>query len=200
VVSRVERDRQPGLLQARRGSLVGAHRRAQEPDPLACRGDLRHHAEELQALLAARGRRFSIGALWRFFACHNITWKKDRSCKRARPPGHSEATGSLVRQPARPRPREARLHRRDLGDEEHCAQERPRPEGREVTRQRSAWSCMDTRSTQEKTLCRRARDRVLPCVRPLMRPFTCRGPVWEFADQVHITGARSKRYPCARFS
>lgn len=22
-------------------------------------------------------------------------------------------------------------------------------------------------------------DRVLTCVRPLMRPFTCRGPVWE---------------------
>lgn len=76
MVSKVERDRQPGLLQARRGSLVGAHRRAQEPDPLACRGDLRHHAEELQALLAARGHRFSIGALWRFFARHNIHLEK----------------------------------------------------------------------------------------------------------------------------
>ena len=30
--------------------------------------------------------------------------------------------------------------------------------------------------------------------------ITGRGPVWEFGDQVHITGTRSKRYPCAWFS
>ncbi len=45
-----------------------------------------------------------------------------------------------------------------------------------------------------------ARDRVLPCVRPLMRHGHGRGPVWEFGDQVHITGTRSKRSPCAWFS
>ena len=45
-----------------------------------------------------------------------------------------------------------------------------------------------------------ARDRVLPCVRPLMRRLTGRGPVWEFVDQVHITEARSKRSPFAWFS
>src|SRR5882757_3032489 len=27
----------------------------------------------------------------------------------------------------------------------------------------------------------------------------CRGPVWEFEDRIHITGACSKRYPCAWF-
>lgn len=27
-----------------------------------------------------------------------------------------------------------------------------------------------------------------------------RGPVWEFEDQVHITGTRSKRSPCVWFS
>ena len=27
-----------------------------------------------------------------------------------------------------------------------------------------------------------------------------RGPVWEFEDQVHINGTRSKRSPCAWFS
>jgi transposase len=32
--------------------------------------------KELQAQLAARGHCFSIGALWRFFDRHNITWKK----------------------------------------------------------------------------------------------------------------------------
>ena len=45
-----------------------------------------------------------------------------------------------------------------------------------------------------------ARDRVLPCVRPLLRRLTGRGPVWEFVDQVHITEARSKRSPFAWFS
>jgi IS30 family transposase len=45
-----------------------------------------------------------------------------------------------------------------------------------------------------------ALDRVLPCVRPLLRRLTGRGPVWEFVDQVHIIGARSKRCPLTWFS
>ena len=32
--------------------------------------------KELSAQLAERGHSFSIGALWRFFVRHNITWKK----------------------------------------------------------------------------------------------------------------------------
>jgi transposase len=32
--------------------------------------------KELQAQLAAHGRHFSIGSLWRFFDRHAITWKK----------------------------------------------------------------------------------------------------------------------------
>jgi transposase len=32
--------------------------------------------KELQTQLAEHGRRFSIGSLWRFFARHDITWKK----------------------------------------------------------------------------------------------------------------------------
>jgi transposase len=32
--------------------------------------------KELQAQLAERGHRFSMGSLWRFFDRHNITWKK----------------------------------------------------------------------------------------------------------------------------
>jgi transposase len=31
---------------------------------------------ELQAKLAARGHRFGIGTLWRFFERHDMTWKK----------------------------------------------------------------------------------------------------------------------------
>src|SRR6516162_10249919 len=38
-----------------------------------------------------------------------------------------------------------------------------------------------------------ARSQVLTSVRPLLRPFICRGPVWEFADRVQITVARSRR-------
>jgi hypothetical protein len=39
----------------------------------------------------------SIATLWRFFARHGITRKKDR----AGSPGHPEATRGLVRWPAR---------------------------------------------------------------------------------------------------
>jgi transposase len=42
--------------------------------------------KELSAQLAERGHSFSIGALWRFFARHNITWKK-------RPPMRASKTG-----------------------------------------------------------------------------------------------------------
>jgi hypothetical protein len=39
------------------------------------------------------------------------------------------------------------------------------------------------------------RDRVLPCLRPLMRRSMCRGPVWECESRNRITTARSKRFP-----
>lgn len=42
--------------------------------------------KELQARLAERGHRFSIGALWRFFDRHDITWKK-------RPPMRANKSG-----------------------------------------------------------------------------------------------------------
>jgi transposase len=44
--------------------------------------------KELQAQLADRGHRFSIGALWRFFARHEITWKK-------RPPMQASRTARI---------------------------------------------------------------------------------------------------------
>ena len=84
---------------------------------------------EFQAQLAARRHRFSIGALWRFIARHNITWKKNRPCERARPPGHHEASPGVVRQSTRPRSREARLHRRDLSEHEHGPQVTDAPRG-----------------------------------------------------------------------
>lgn len=39
---------------------------------------------ELQTELASHGHRFSIGALWRFFARHGITWKKRPRTPRSR--------------------------------------------------------------------------------------------------------------------
>jgi transposase len=42
--------------------------------------------KELQARLAERGHSFSIGALWRFFDRHDITWKK-------RPPMRASKSG-----------------------------------------------------------------------------------------------------------
>src|SRR5215469_1168502 len=38
-----------------------------------------------------------------------------------------------------------------------------------------------------------ARSQVLTSVRPLLRRFICRGPVWECADRVQITATRSRR-------
>ncbi len=52
--------------------------------------------KELQAQLAARGHRFSIGAPWRFFDRHEITWKKRPPCERAGPPRHCEAPRGVV--------------------------------------------------------------------------------------------------------
>jgi len=45
-----------------------------------------------------------------------------------------------------------------------------------------------------------ARGQGLTCVRPLMRPFTCRGPGWEFADQVQIRTTCSKLLSQSWFS
>ena len=45
--------------------------------------------KELQVRLAERGHRFSIGALWRFFDRHDITWKK-------RPPMRASKSGQTL--------------------------------------------------------------------------------------------------------
>jgi hypothetical protein len=45
-----------------------------------------------------------------------------------------------------------------------------------------------------------ARGRVLTCVRPLLRRVPCRGPGWEFVDQVQLKAARLKRVVTFWFS
>jgi transposase len=58
-----------------------------------------------------KGLAFGFGAIQRFFRRHAVTRKKDRARRRAKPPGHPEATRGLVRWPTRPRSRAPRLHR-----------------------------------------------------------------------------------------
>ena len=53
--------------------------------------------------------------------------------------------------------------------------------------------------TQEKSSEQCSAWSGLTCVRPLMR-LTCRGPGWEFADQVQFRPTRSKRLSQSWFS
>ena len=76
---------------------------------------------ELQAQLAERGTPVGIGTLWRFFDRHRIKRKQDRTRRRTRTPRRPEASRGVVRGAARSRPRAARLHRRDLGIDQHGA-------------------------------------------------------------------------------
>ena len=63
----------------------------------------------------ARDRNVTIGitAVWTFLDRHGPTFKKDRACGEAPASRHPRSAAVLVRQPARPRPRKADLHRRD---------------------------------------------------------------------------------------
>ena len=66
---------------------------------------------------------------------------------------------------------------------------------------RAARPCVDAPSGASRISGRAlARGRVLPCVRPLMRPSHAAGPYGSARVEIHITGTRSKRSPCAWFS
>src|SRR5215207_5488666 len=71
----------------------------------------------------------STGTIWTFLDRAGLTFKKDRPRNRAGSPRRPDATGSLVRGPARPRSRPARLHRRDLDVHQHGSAARSCPEG-----------------------------------------------------------------------
>ena len=91
-------------------------------DPPRCRRDARHHHR--RAAPGARRATATASATAPSSASSPVTAsrvKKDRPRQRAGPPGHPEAAPGLVRRPARPRPRAPRLHRRDLGDDQHGA-------------------------------------------------------------------------------
>ncbi len=56
---------------------------------------------ELQGMLRERGVSVGIGTMWRFFDRRDISFKKNRARRRARPARHRGAPVGLVRGPAR---------------------------------------------------------------------------------------------------
>lgn len=65
--------------------------------------------------------------------------KKDRSRDGAGPAGHPEAEAGLVRRPARPRPSASRVHRRNLGVDQHGPSLRADTARRAAALGRAAW-------------------------------------------------------------
>ena len=68
-------------------------------------------AEIATHLEDAHGLRVSQSTVWRFFHRRGITYKKNRACQRAAAPRRAATPPRLVRNPARPRPRQAGLRR-----------------------------------------------------------------------------------------
>lgn len=66
---------------------------------------------KLRAALAAEGIAVAVSTLWRFFARHGHTRKKDRPRAGAGSPRRPERAQGLVRRPARPRSGNAGLRR-----------------------------------------------------------------------------------------
>ena len=83
---------------------------------------LGHHARGAAAQLDRAGsplrHRHALALLRRGDGSRS---KKDRACRRAGSSRHPEAARGLVRRPARSRSRPPRLHRRDLGVDQHGA-------------------------------------------------------------------------------
>jgi transposase len=66
---------------------------------------------ELQALLKERDLSVGTGTVWRFFDRHQISFKKNRARRRARPTRRRDASLGLVREPTRSRSPPAGVHR-----------------------------------------------------------------------------------------
>ena len=66
-------------------------------------------AEIAERLASERDVTIGITAIWTFLDRHGLTFKKDRACGGATAPRRPRSPAVLVRQSARPRPREADL-------------------------------------------------------------------------------------------
>ncbi|MBK8913020.1 MAG: hypothetical protein IPM64_00220 [Phycisphaerales bacterium] len=71
------------------------------------------------------GVRCSLSAIWTVLNDLKITFKKNAPRRRARPPRRRRASRRLACLAGRTRPAAARLHRRNLGDDEHDPSARP---------------------------------------------------------------------------
>ena len=157
--------------------------------------------EELRAWLRANHQvTASLGLMHKTLARLGLTLKKSRCARPSRIGPTSPSAGQPGGRAGRAEPVALDLHRRDRGDDQHGPPLRPRPRGQRLRRPVPHGHVWTPPPRQAVSSGSPARDRVQPCVRPLMRPAPGRGPVWEFEGQVHITGTRSKRSPCAWFS
>lgn len=69
-------ERRPCAQAHGRRSAIGGDRSPGRDDPVSGRGDADSTLAELQAALAEKGHRFSVSAIWCFFARRRITLKK----------------------------------------------------------------------------------------------------------------------------
>ena len=84
-------------------------------------------AEIVERLEAERELRVGITSVWKFLDRHGLTYKKDRPRRRAAARGRPSGAAGLVRRPARSRPRQTDLYRRDRRLDQDGAPARPVP-------------------------------------------------------------------------
>ena len=114
----------PKPLGVKRGSCLAGHREwllariAAAPDLTL---------EEIRSELAARGVGVGYGTVWRFFAGEGVTFKKNRTRQRAGSAGRSRRPSAVATGSAGARPAPSRLHRRDMGQDQHGPEERALP-------------------------------------------------------------------------
>ena len=100
-------------------------------------------AELRERLITERGETFALSTIHDFYRRHRTRSKKDGARQRASARGRSRTPRGLVRSPARARPGEARLHRRDRGHHQDGSAARAQPPRRAMSRRGSAWPLED---------------------------------------------------------
>jgi transposase len=125
--------------------------------------------EELRAwLLATHGVTASLGLMHKTLVRLGLTLKKVGPGRRAGSAGRRRAAGRLAGQAGRDEPEPPDLRRRDRGGNQHGPAPWPQPAWAAPGRPDPARSCVDAPSGARRISEQdAARDRVLPCVRPL---------------------------------
>ena len=122
---------------------LGADRSPGRPIDAGDRGDPRYHlGGTARAVDRRAGRGFALSTIHDFYRRHRITFKKRRRMPASRA-GRSRAAGSLVRSAARAGPGEARVSRRDRGDDQDGPPARAQPQRRTLPGRHPARSLED---------------------------------------------------------